>query len=632
MRKISPYVMGDCAHKAGIQNFTSIAKDHGYSLLPIAEDISGLLDQVYSEDPGIVAISYRLSPDRAVVFAEELVAGLKQNGLYDGRRIFFGGLGPATEQVKSRFPEIEVFAQSDYPEKDIMEVLTALGVPKDNAQKYTCHRMSQIGDDPRLIEHAERILEKDYFAHSGVEEPSDKAKKSLIVRMREDELKGTVTLRTHFGPTDPHSPVPTINGIERIAEEYIIGLMSLGSSQRTQLGRFFGHRKYWDPDSELGPDDGGVVIRDSLDMMKLYEATRRGNFPSIKPYCGTDNMRNFNEAALRFLKIDEAMQAVPLPGEWFSLLDRRGPLTPEAAVREHINLAKFLASKNVPIESNYAHHYALRYGHDTITVAAHGLAAAAANVCSVNDYIIQLMFNTPPISSWGDYARMSASLEIAKMIRKGPMHVETRTGLMYLKPGDIADRQLATSTLLQMMINPRVDNVLGRTSGPTLMHVVNTDEARGAADVDNVVHSAKLALTAIDYFRNNWQEMPDFENDTRVRSRRQELISEAKVILNAIGRLNGYRGNDIVSDGLVENLVKPHIIDRALEDGILAAPGIDYDPYPNASDIDTKVIDGCRYPIRNGEKITEMERLGLWEPNLELRVEQDSPLLVDMEW
>ena len=336
-------------------------------------------------------------------------------------------------------------------------------------------------------------------------------------------------------------------------------------------------------------------------MMALYEATRRGNFPAIKPYCGTDDMIRFNQAALNYLHLDEAMQAVPLPGEWFGQLDGRGPLNPKEAVRAHMEVGRFFAEKDVPVESNYAHHYGLRYSHDVIVVASHGLAAATANICGIKDYIAQFMFNTPPISSWGDYSRMSAALELARKIRGDrPLHVETRGGLMYFSPyPKVAKRELATTTLLQMYLDPM------------LMHVVNYCEADHAAQVRDIEESALIALQAATDFKNYREDLPDFDRDPKVIERKQTLLQEARLLLTEIGKLGGYRGVDIVADDRLEEYLTPEVIDKALHTGLLQAPGVSYPAYPKSSDVLTAVKNGCVYAInpKTWKKMGEAERI-----------------------
>src|SRR4030067_1032123 len=74
MKKILGACIGSCIHVAGVLNFLNLSDKHGYStiFLGSACKIDYLKQKIDEYDPDIVAVSYRLSPESALLTFEEL--------------------------------------------------------------------------------------------------------------------------------------------------------------------------------------------------------------------------------------------------------------------------------------------------------------------------------------------------------------------------------------------------------------------------------------------------------------------------------------------------------------------------------------------------------------------------------
>ena len=187
-----------------------------------------------------------------------------------------------------------------------------------------------------------------------------------------------------------------------------------------------------------------------------------------------------------------------------------------------------------------------------ICVAAAYLSAYAARAAGVRDYIAQLMFNSPPgLSDAMDLAKMQAMLRIIAPLA-GPEFTiwrQTRTGLLsYPVQTDAARAHLAASVYLQMALCPHI------------VHVVAHTEAHHAATAHDVIEACALARRAID---NAVRGQPDMLADPAVNARADELAEEAQHTVDAIRALG--------ADG-VDPLTDPHVLSRAVADGILDAP------------------------------------------------------------
>ena len=184
----------------------------------------------------------------------------------------------------------------------------------------------------------------------------------------------------------------------------MLDVISLGIDQDAQEN--FYHPERQDPRRRGA---GGVPVRNADDYRSLYAASRRGNFPLMRTYSGTDDFVRLAEMYVD--TIDIAWAAVPL--FWFNAMDGRGPHDLETSIRLHQELMAWYGARGIPVELNEPHHWGMRDAPDVVFVVAAYLSAYNARACGVQDYIAQFMFNSPPgLSDAMDLAKMLACLEL----------------------------------------------------------------------------------------------------------------------------------------------------------------------------------------------------------------------------
>jgi len=355
-------------------------------------------------------------------------------------------------------------------------------------------------------------------------------------------------IRHHFG-------LPTVQatqeGIARIAEAQVLDVVSLGIDQDAQANFF--HPQRQDPRRRGA---GGVPVRSPADYRALYTASRRGNYPLLRTYSGSDDFIRLAEMYVETIYI--AWCAIPL--FWFNQMDGRGPWDLEGSIREHQKIMAWYGERNIPVELNEPHHWGMRDAPDVIFVVSAFLSAYNARAFGVRDYIAQLMFNSPPgLADRMDLAKMLAVLELIAPLAGPDFNVwrQTRTGLLsYPLDVDAARAHLATSVYLQMALRPHIVHVVGHT------------EAHHAAAAADVIEACKLARRSI---QNALRGQPDMTADAAVQARQTELVHEAQVTLDAI------RG--LASSGVSDPLIDPATLARAVTTGILDAPHLRNNPF-----------------------------------------------------
>lgn len=215
-------------------------------------------------------------------------------------------------------------------------------------------------------------------------------------------------IRHHFGrPTIEE----TEEGIQKIAEAMVIDVISLGIDQDAQENLF--HPERQDPRRKGA---GGVPVRGAEDYRRLYQVSRRGNFPLMRVYSGTDD--HLKLAQLYVETINNAWCATSL--FWFDQLDRRGPLGLKESIKVHQEPLRWHAERGIPVEVNEPHHWGMRDAPDVIYVVASFLSAYNAKRMGVKDYIAQYMFNSP--------AGLSDRMDLAKIRHRGPDEVGLQRG------------------------------------------------------------------------------------------------------------------------------------------------------------------------------------------------------------
>ncbi len=529
--------LGECVHVAGVMNFLRLAEQAGWRTIFLGPAVppERLLEVARQYQADLVGVSYRLTPETGErllgQFAEEA------SDLYEaGVRFAFGGTPPVAERARAlRFFDA-VFDGTETQDQVIAYLRGSGGTPTE-------------ADYPQTL--VERIAWKAPYP----------------------------VLRHHFGLPTMEA---TIEGIKKIAEAHVLDVISLGIDQDAQENFF--HPERQDPRRKGA---GGVPVRSPDDYRALYAASRRGNYPLMRTYSGTDDFIRLAEVYVETINI--AWAAIPL--FWFNQMDGRGPWDLEGSIREHQKLMAWYGERNIPVELNEPHHWGMRDAPDVIVVVSAYLSAYNAKAYGVRDYIAQMMFNSPAgLSDAMDLAKMLACLEITAPLEDETFRIwrQTRTGLLsYPVDAEAARGQLAASVYLQMALRPHIVHVVGHT------------EAHHAATAEDVIAACKIASRAID---NALRGAPDMTCDPAVQRRKEELVAEAQVTLDAIRAL--------ASPGVEDPLADARTLARAVEVGIMDAPHLRNNPFARG-EIVTSILDGACVVVdpESYRPLTEAERL-----------------------
>lgn len=387
-------------------------------------------------------------------------------------------------------------------------------------------------------------------------------------------------LRHHLGlPTIEE----TVEAIEKVAQSKVVDIISIAPDQNAQ--EFFFDQENMD---ERLNGAGGVPLRNKDDFRTLYKSAERGNYPLLRSYSGTKNMIEFAEVLNE--TINNAWCAVPL--FWYSELDRRGPRKLEDAIAENQEVMKWHGMRNIPVEVNDPHHWSLRDAHDTIAVAVAYIVAYNAKKMGVKDYIAQFMFNVPAsISPEMDLGKMLAKIDLIESLVDEDFSVyrQARAGLASF-PANLyqAKGQLAASAYLAMAIKPHI------------YHVVGFCEAHHAAKADDIIESAMIVRGIL---KNEFLGSIDMTKDKNVIMRKDNLISEAKVIIESIKLLN---------PNVEDPLIDPWTLNEAVRIGILDAPQLKGSKIAKGQ-LKTRMVSGGLYAYdeNQGKIISEKERINI---------------------
>jgi methylmalonyl-CoA mutase cobalamin-binding subunit len=527
--------LGECVHVAGVANFLRLAESAGWRtvFLGPAVPIEKVLETARRENAELVGVSYRLTPEtgeRLLGEFAEAASELHEKGV----RFAFGGTPPVVECVR----KIGFFERTFDGSEPVEEVLAYLKGRQVEAGSEADYPQSTV----------ERIRWKSPYP----------------------------ILRHHFGLPTMEA---TIEGIEKIAEAKALDVISLGIDQDAQEN--FYHPERQDPRRKGA---GGVPVRSEEDYRALYQASRRGNFPLLRTYSGTDDFLKLAEMYVR--AINSAWCAIPL--FWFNQMDGRGPWDLEGSIREHQSVMQWYGEHNIPVELNEPHHWGMRDSSDVVFVVSAYLSAYNARAFGVRDYIAQMMFNSPPgLSDAMDLAKMLAILKMIEPLQNENFKVwkQTRIGLLShpLNP-DAARGHLAAATYLQMALKPHIYHIVGQT------------EAHHAATAEDVIEASRIVRRAID----NAMGAPDMTSDPAVRRRVTQLITEANKMLDAIRALSASS-----SDPLTD----PVTLTRAVTSGVLDAPQLLNNKFGRGL-VRTRIVNGASVCVdENGKPVSESNRI-----------------------
>lgn len=548
-RTVVAAALGECVHVAGVMNFLRLAEAAGWRTVFLGPAVAteDVLAAARREDADLVGVSYRLTPEtgeRLLGEFAEAADELRESGV----RFAFGGTPPVAERAKALQFFERVFDGSE-PVEAVLGYLKGQNIAGESSQQF-----------PQTA--IERIRWKSPYP----------------------------ILRHHFGlPTMED----TLAGIEKIAEAQALDVISLGIDQDAQEN--FYHPERQDPRRKGA---GGVPVRSEADYRALYAASRRGNFPLLRAYSGTDDFIRLAEMYADTIHI--AWCAIPL--FWFNQMDGRGPWDLEGSIREHQQVMQWYGARGIPVELNEPHHWGMRDASDAVFVAAAFLSAYNARAFGVQDYIAQMMFNSPPgLSDKMDLAKMLTALDLITPLASPSPHFteqngrneggfriwkQTRIGLLShpLDP-EAARGHLAASTYLQMSLRPHIYHIVGHT------------EAHHAATADDVIVASRVARRAIE----NALGAPDPTTDPIVTRRRAELAAETNAILDAIRALAGPDAADPFTDAAT--------LARAVTSGILDAPQLVNNKF-GRGEVRTRIVDGaCVSVDGTGNPILERERI-----------------------
>jgi methylmalonyl-CoA mutase cobalamin-binding subunit len=530
--------LGECVHVAGVMNFLRLAEAAGWQthFLGPAVPVERLLEAARRENADLVGVSYRLTPETGERLLGELAE--EADDLHGkGVRFVFGGTPPVAERARAIGFFDEIFDGSQTAEA-VLSYLKG-------------HSPSEAGQADYPQTTVERIAWKEPFP----------------------------LIRHHFGlPT----MAATQEGIAEIAEAQVIDVVSLGIDQDAQANFFHPERQ-----DMRRTGAGGVPVRSVDDYRALYSASRRGNYPLLRTYSGTDDFIRLAEMYVDTIHI--AWCAIPL--FWFNLMDGRGPWDLQGSIEEHQKVMEWYGQRGIPVELNEPHHWGMRDAHDVVFVVSAYLSAYNARAFGVGDYIAQLMFNSPPGHSDAmDLAKMLAVLEMIEPLAGPDFRIwrQTRTGLLsYPLDIDAARSHLAASIYLQMALRPHIVHVVGHT------------EADHAATAAEVIEACKLARRSIE---NALHGQPDMAADPTVQKRRAELVRQAQHTLAGIRALAGPQ----VADPLVD----PATLAKSVSMGIMDAPHLRNNPFALGR-ISTRIDNrgACLAVDDEGRELLEPDRL-----------------------
>ncbi len=528
--------IGNCVHVAGVYRFLQLAEEMGYRsiFLGPAVPVQELVRVIERESPQKVLVGYRLSPETGEKLFQELAQVLKERKLLGKCTLFLS----CTPTLKPIALKVGIFDAVFTGEEEFTDLVGTLrGVDTSSPREQY----------PQSL--PERIKAKSPFP----------------------------LLRHHFGlPTVEE----TVQGVAEIAESKAVDVISLGPDQNAQ--EFFFRPEQME---EEYTGAGGVPLRKREDLEAIYRASRRGNFPLLRCYSGTNDLVRWAHFLHETIHI--AWGAVPI--FWYSVLDGRSQRSLEEAIRENQEAVRTYIALGVPIEGLEAHQWSLRGASDAVAVATFYLACYQAKKLGARFYVAQYMFNTPPgIDPWADIAKMLAKKELVEQLADDHFTIFTqiRGGLAHFAPQEaIAKGQLGASTALGLFLQPHI------------VHVVGFSEAIRLVGAQEVIESARIVNGVL---RDLLLGLPNVSGDQRVRERKEELKEEAWFLLDTLRKIGEREPDPFLS---------PRVLAQAVRSGIFDAPHLRGNREAQGK-METRVVGGVvRCVDAQGKILSERERV-----------------------
>lgn len=554
-------------HTEGLHNASKIASlgDVGNCILPPSLDYRDFYAAIDKYKPRYIGLSYRQNEEVAIRELQKVLNYFVSTGLVtegDDVKISFAALPKTIKMLEDKQNELPLKVVLCKASPIVLERITeTVDFFEITKNREGIIRLIHEELEPKGIEIFNQLADEavrndDYKSEAPLAVPSEKAIGDYVSRIKESRIP---VLRSHFG-IPAEDIVPTVEGIKELSEARVLDEVSLGSSDLSQ--RYFGHPEMF----EALKNDGGVPYKTFEDLVALYQASRRGNYPGVKPYCHVSDLVNFVHQCLDAGMLKGAHQAVPL--YWFNELDGRGPSLVRDSVKEHFAAVRELAQAHIPVEMNDPNQWSSRWAHDTIIVTSYALISAVMTMCGVENMVLQMQFNKPKeTGDYADLAKMSAGLEMARMLslgRPNPARIlrETRTGIESLSADmNRAKWQLARSTFLQMCLDPHI------------IHIVSYCEANYAARPADIIDSSKLIRRAVRLFYENKEDIMKEVNVPIVMERKEYLIRESSYLVNEIAKLNP-KYQPCPLDKIAQYVGDEDVIAQSIEKKIMSAPGI----------------------------------------------------------
>lgn len=534
--KIMGASIGSCVHNVGLLNFLNLAKQNGCETVYVgaAIAIEELVELIEKHEPDMVALSYRLGAEALKNLLTALESSLKERKLLDKIYVFGGTV--ETAEVAKGFSFIKKTFDGT---EELDEIVMFLRGEVRKTRKMEVY--------PQKL--GERIKFKSPFP----------------------------LIRHHIGLQTLDE---TMEEIKKMAESGLLDVISIAPDQNCQ--QFFFEPEKMDPKQDGA---GGVPLRTREDFVRLYEASRTGNYPLVRCYAGTKHMVEFSKLLKETL--NNAWAAIPVM--WYSELDKRSDRPLLEAIRENMEAIRWNGENDVPVEVTDSHQWALRLAHDSMEVATAYLSAFIAKKLGVKEYVQQFMLETPSgISPKADLAKMLAKKELVEslMDQNFTVYRMIRTGLMSM-PADMnaAMGQIGVSMYYGFALEPHI------------VHVVAYCESSRRATAKEIIESVKIAKRAINLALRGY---PDPLADSSLRMEKERIRNEAMQIFETIKNIAG--GKD-------EDLLNPEVLFEAVKIGVLDAPALKGFSVAKG-EIKTAIVNGqCRCVDEDGRILTETERL-----------------------
>jgi len=534
-KKIVGASIGNDIHVAGLLNFLNLAKKEGYEIVYLggAVPIEKLIGAIVEVNPDLVAISYRLGEEPLKNLLDEFIEKLNKIDK-KGLKFVFGGT-IETGRVAKNYKIFEKVFDGSEEVEDVLNFIKGGGSTVEEKEF------------PQNL--PDRIKFKEPYA----------------------------LIRHHIGLQTMEE---TIEEVKKLSESKLLDIISIAPDQNCQT-YFFEKEKM---DEKLS-GAGGAPIRSEEDFKKLYEASRRGNFPLMRCYSGTRDIVKFSKVLKETL--NNAWAAIPI--FWYSDLDRRSDRELLSAIKENMEGIKWNGENGVPVEVNDSHQWELRNAHDTLAVFDSYLVAYIAKELGVKHYIQQYMLNTPPnLSPKMDIAKSLARMELVESLEDENFKTYRmiRTGLLSYP----SDPYQAMGQLVSSMF-------YGSYLKPHIIHVVAYTEAIKRATSKEILESIKMVKKAYLLAETG---LPDFIQDKDIRNRVDEIKDESLYLIEKIKEIGKDKDDPLIDPETLYNAVKLGVLDAPGLTGFSVAKG----------EIRCEVINGANYAVdENGKILKEKERL-----------------------